>query len=239
MEFPVEIQGKKLIFDSSLSGVMVSGKELIATKDLPLIYHQVAELVDRNEKTVRLQMSSNTSTLIPALKVLGLRYPAYFDRKDVVNSQNDITFYWSKSQLAAFYNRYSTDRLEYPERKQVIKEAVAFLTSNAEFSLPEEYLAHLKEPCKLLGFYRGFPIFDDSTGMPKLLSRLGIHVGPESVMVSTPLDEHATLVYETATQIGTDLGIQGVYKKNRVSFAEKDLVINYLREKGLGMRATS
>lgn len=234
MQFPIEVQDKKLIFDSSLSGVMVSGKELIATKDSPLVYHQVTELLDRHEQTVRLQMSSNTSTLIPALRVLGLPYPAYFDREDVVNSQNDITFYWNKSQLAAYYNRYSTDRLEYPERKQVIKDAVEFLTSSTELTLPEEYLEHLKEPCKLLGFYRGFPVFDDATGMPKLLSRLGIHVGPESVMVSTPLDEHATLVYETATQIGSDLGIQGVYKKNRVSFAEKDPVVRYLKENGLG-----
>jgi len=231
MEFPIEIQGKKLIFDSSLSGVMVSGKEFVATKDLPLIYYQIE---DRHEPTVRLQMSSNTSTLIPALRVLGLPYPAYFDLEPVVKSQNDITFYWNKSQLAAYYNRFSTDRLEYPERKQVIKDAVAFLTGNRDLNLPEEYLHELSEPCKLLGFYQGFPVFDGSTGMAKLLSRIGIHVDPESIMISTPLDEHASLVYETATKIGSDLKLQGVYKKNRVVFAEKEKVFAYLIEKGLG-----
>jgi len=233
MEFPIEFQGKKLIFDSSLTGLMISGKELLATKDTPLIYYQLPE---RKEQTVRLQMSSNTSTLIPALKALGVSYPAYFDEKAVVESQNDITFYWKPSKLAAYYNRYSTDKLEYPQRKERIKEAVEFLTSNTAQTLPEEYLHELREPCRLVGFYKGFPIYDGSTGMAKLLSRIGIHIDSESVMVSTPLDEHASLVYEMATQLGTGLGIQGVYKKNRVVFAEKEKVVRYLQQQGLGMQ---
>ncbi|PJA15713.1 hypothetical protein CO112_00565 [Candidatus Dojkabacteria bacterium CG_4_9_14_3_um_filter_150_Dojkabacteria_WS6_41_13] len=231
MEFPIIIGDKKLTFDSSLVGVMVSGKEFIATKDSPLIYDQIK---DRHETQLRLQMSSNTSTLIPALKVLGVPYPVYFDQEDVVKSQNDITFYWKKSQLAAYYNRYSTDNMLYPERKQVIKEAVAFIVNSGSLDLPEEYLTKLNEPCKLLGFYAGFPIFDSSTGMAKLLSRLGIHVGPESIMISTPLDEHATLVYDTATAIGSALKIQGVYKKNRVTFSDKKLVLDFLMKGALG-----
>jgi hypothetical protein len=231
MEFPIVFGDKKMVFDSTLSGVMVSGKEFLATKDSELIYYQIQ---DRREEHIRLQMSSNTSTVIPALKVLGIPYPSYFDEEEVVKSQNDITFYWKKSKLAAYYNRYSTDALKNEERKPVIKEAIAFLTSGAPFDLPEEYLKELSEPCKLLGFYGGFPVFDSSTGMAKLLSRFGIHFDPESVMISTPMDEHANTVYELATKIGSALGIQGVYKKNRVTFSQKEMVVEFILREALG-----
>lgn len=231
MEFPVFIGEKKLLFDSELQGVMIEGKEFISTKDTPLVYEQVK---DKRSDHVRVQMSSNTSTLIPALRVLGISYPEYFDHKDVVQSQNNIRFYWNKSQLAAYYNRYSTDNMKYEDRKQTIKDAVAFLTSGKEFDLPEEYLHELSEPCKVLGFYGGFPIFDSSTGVAKLLSRLGIHIDPEVVMISTPMDEYATTVYELATELGSALGIQGVYKKNRVSFSEKEKVVEFLKREALG-----
>ena len=56
-------------------------------------------------------MSTNTSTLIPALRILVVPYSPYFDGREVVDSQNDITFYWEPSKLAAFYNRFSTDEL--------------------------------------------------------------------------------------------------------------------------------
>ncbi|MCC7303955.1 hypothetical protein IT418_00865 [bacterium] len=151
-----------------------------------------------------------------------------------MNSQNDITFYWKKSQLAAYYNRYSTDNLKYAERQGVIKEAVAFITSGKVFDLPEEYLTELSEPCKILGFYGGFPIFDSSIGMAKLLSRLGIHVDLEAIMISTPMDEHAQTVYALAKEIEDKLVIQGFYKKNRVVIAERQKVFDFLMKSCLG-----
>ena len=48
---------------------------------------------------VELQMSTNTSSLIPAFRVLGLGYNSYFDERPVIESQNDITFYWKPSRL--------------------------------------------------------------------------------------------------------------------------------------------
>lgn len=225
------IGSKKLVFDSALQGVMIGGKEYTATKDMPLVYEQVKDITHEH---VRVQMSSNTSTLIPALRVLGVTYPTYFDEPAVVASQNDISFYWNKSKLAAYYNRFSTDNLSYEERKETIKRAVAFLANNTVLELPEEYLKEMSEPCRFLGIFRGFPIFDSSTGVAKLLCRIGIHVDPEAVMISTPLDEHASLVYEIATQIGSELGIQGVYKKNRVSFSQKEQVLTYILKEALG-----
>ena len=228
MEFPVTVNGKTMVFDSELNGVMISGKEFVSTKDLPLVYEQVK---DKRDEHVRLQMSSNTSTLIPALRVLGIPYSSYFDQEDVVNSQNDITFYWKPSKLAAYYNRFSTDLLEYETRKQTIKDAVQFITTNVEnLDLKDEYIEQLLMPCRLLGFYGGFPIYDSKTGMAKLVSRVGIHIDPESIMISTPLDEHSRVVYDIATEIGSKLGIQGVYKKNRVTFSEKELVYKFLVE---------
>ncbi|MFZ6022600.1 MAG: hypothetical protein ACOYT9_04000 [Patescibacteria group bacterium] len=235
MEFPVMIGDKKLVFDSNLQGVMVEGKEFVSTKDTPLVYEQVKDL---RHAHVRTQMSSNTSTLIPALRVLGVRYPAYFDQPEVVASQNDISFYWNKSKLAAYYNRFSTDNLAYEVRKETIKKAVEFLANRDTIDLPEEYLKEMDEPCAFLGIFRGFPIFDSKTGVAKLLCRIGIHIDPEVVMISTPLDEHSSLVYELATQIGSELGIQGVYKKNRVSFSQKEQVVDFILKEARGKPIT-
>ena len=114
---------------------------------------------------------------IPALRTLGIPYSAYFDNREVVESQNDITFYWNPSKLAAFYNRFSTDELDYADREPVIRKAVEFFRSNPRrLPLPEELLARMSEPSRLLGFYQGFPIFDGSTGFAKLQSRQGIHL---------------------------------------------------------------
>jgi hypothetical protein len=140
-----------------------------------------------------------------------------------VESQNDITFYWHPSKLAAYYNRYSTDELDYAEREPVIRQAVAFLTSNHEsLPLPKELLARMSEPSRLLGFYQGFPIFDGSTGFAKLQSRLGIHVDPDSIMISTPLDKYEADVYELAEHIANETGLEYSKKKNRVMFLKKD-----------------
>jgi hypothetical protein len=74
------------------------------------------------------------------------------------------------------------------------------------------------EPSRLLGFYQGFPIFDGSTGFARLQSRLGIHVDPETVMISTPLDKYETDVYELAELLAKETGLDYSKKKNRVIF---------------------
>ena len=194
----------------------MNGQEYISGRDGILVYDQTRDL---RADEVELQMSTNTSTLIPALRILDIYYYPYFDQRPVVESQNNITFYWNPSQLAAFYNRFSTDELEYKDREPVIRQAVEFLWSNTD-SLPlqEEFLSHLLEPCKLLGFYQGFPIFDSSVGFAKLQSRLGIHVGSEDVMISTPLDRYESDVYELAELLSKETDLDYSKKKNRVIF---------------------
>ena len=216
MQFEFELNSKRLIFDSDLHGLKVDGEEYVSGKDGVLIYDKTKDL---RANEVELQMSTNTSTLIPALRILGIPYHAYFDERPVVESQNDITFYWNASKLAAFYNRFSTDELGYEEREPVIRQAVDFLASNSEeLPLQEEFLLQMLEPCKLVGFYQGFPIFDSSVGFAKLQSRLGIHIGAEAVMVSTPLDRYETDVYELAELIRAETGLSFTTKKNRVIF---------------------
>lgn len=163
MRFEIERGSKHLIFDSDLHGLKVNSLEYVSGKDGILIYDKIGNV---RADEVELQMSTNTSTLIPAFRVLGIPYNLYFDERPVAESQNNITFYWKPSRLAAFYNRFSTDDLEYRDREPVIRRAVDFLCSNTEnLPLPEEYLARMLEPCNLLGFYQGFPIFDSSVGL--------------------------------------------------------------------------
>jgi hypothetical protein len=220
MQFDIKRHSKRLVFNSDLRGLKVHGVEYVSDKDGVLIYDKTRD-VQADE--VELQMSTNTSTLIPALRILDISYNSYFDERPVVESQNNITFYWNPSKLAAFYNRFSTDESEYKDREPVIRQAVDFLCSNTD-SLPlqEENLARMLEPCKLLGFYQGFPIFDSSAGFAKLLSRLGIHIGNEDVMVSTPLDQYELDVYELAELLSKATGLSYSQKKNRVIFP-KDL----------------
>jgi len=216
MQFEIERDTKRLVFESDLHGLRVNGVEYLSGQDGVLIYDKTRDL-QANE--VELQMSTNTSTLIPALRILGIPYHAYFDERPVVESQNNITFYWDASKLAAFYNRFSTDELGYPDREPVIRQAMAFLSSNSD-SLPleDEFLSRMLEPCKLLGFYQGFPIFDSSVGFAKLQSRLGIHIDSEEVMVSTPLDRYEPDVYELAELLRDETGLSYFKKKNRVNF---------------------
>ena len=115
MKFEVVKGKKKMVFDSQLLGLKVNRIEYVAGKDGGLIYDQTIKL---KASEVELQMSANTSTLIPALQILSLPYKSYFDRRDVIESQNDITFYWNKSKLAAFYNKFSTDQLGYEEENR-------------------------------------------------------------------------------------------------------------------------
>ena len=226
MRFIIERGAQRLVFDSDLHGLRVGGEEYLAGKDGVLIYDKTEHL---RADEVELQMSTNTSTLIPALRILGIPYNSYFDERPVVESQNNITFYWNPSKLAAFYNRFSTDEIEYAEREPVIRQAVDFLSSHVE-SLPlqEEVLERLTEPCKLLGFYQGFPIFDGSVGLAKLKSRLGIHVAPEDVMISTPLDRYEADIYELAELLRSETGLDYSKKKNRVVFSKTPELLKLL-----------
>jgi hypothetical protein len=227
MRFEITYEGKRLIFDSDLHGLRIHGREYLAGRDGILIYDQTRDLPQASE--VELQMSTNTSTLIPALRALDLPYSPYFDERPVVESQNDITFYWNPSQLAAFYNRFSTDELDYADREPVIRQAVDFLISNHQIlSLPEEFLRRMQEPVRLLGFYRGFPIFDGSAGFAKLQSRLGIHLDPEAVMISTPLDKYEGDVYELAEALARETGCTFTKKKNRVIFPREEKLLKLL-----------
>ena len=227
MRFEIELpDNKKLIFDSELDGLKIDGTEYLAGKDGVLIYDQASNLT---AESVRLQMSTNTSTLIPALKILGLDYNPYFDQREVLDSQNDITFYWHKSKLAAYYNRFSTDDLDFAQREPVIPQAVTFLTTNPEkLNLGKELLTSVAEPCQLLGFYQGFPIFDSSTGFAKLQSRLGIHLDPDGVMISTPLSKYENDVYELAETIKKETGLDYSKKKNRVVFSKDNKLFDLL-----------
>jgi hypothetical protein len=156
-------------------------------------------------------------------------YPPYFDERPVVESQNDITFYWKPSKLAAFYNRFSTDELDYADREPVIRQAVDFLRSNDQtIPLPDELLARMLELSRLLGFYQGFPIFDGSVGFARLQSRLGIHVDSESVMISTPLDKYEEDVYDLAEHVARETGLDYSKKKNRVIFPKENELLNLL-----------
>ncbi|HSK89554.1 MAG TPA: hypothetical protein VK880_14420 [Anaerolineales bacterium] len=226
MRFEIERGSKRLVFNSDLHGLKVNSLEYVSGKDGVLIYDQTRDL--RTDE-VELQMSTNTSTLIPALRILDIRYHSYFDERPVVESQNNITFYWSPSKLAAFYNRFSTDELEYKDREPVIRQAIDFLASHTD-SLPlqEEMLARVLEPCRLLGFYQGFPIFDSSVGFAKLQSRLGIHVDPEDVMISTPLDRYEPDVYELAEVLSKATGLSYSKKKNRVNFPKDPKLLELL-----------
>ena len=220
MHFEIERGPKHLVFDSDLRGLRIKGKEYVSGRDGILIYDQTKDL---QADEVELQMSTNTSTLIPALRTLGIPYHSYFDERQVVESQNDITFYWKPSKLAGYYNRFSTDELDYAGREPVIRQAVDFLVSNSQMlPLPEEFLSRMLEPSRLLGFYQGFPIFDGSTGFAKLQSRLGIHLDPEAVMISTPLDKYENDVYELAEHLASETGLDYSKKKNRVIFPKDE-----------------
>lgn len=191
-----------------------------------MIYDQTRDV---RADEVELQMSTNTSTLIPALRTLEVPYSPYFDERPVVESQNDITFYWQPSKLAAFYNRFSTDELDYADREPVVRQAVEFLTANHQtLPLPEELLSRMLEPSRLLGFYQGLPIFDGSTGFARLQSRLGIHVDSETIMISTPLDKYEGDVYEIAESLAQETGLDYSKKKNRVMFIKDKRLLKVL-----------
>lgn len=226
MRFEIELGPKRLIFDSDLHGLRINNVDYLSGRDGILIYDKTRDVTS---DVVELQMTTNTSTLIPSLKVLGIPYASYFDEQPVVESQNDITFYWKPSKLAAFYNRYSTDELDYDEREPVIHQAVDFIIANAQtLPLPEELLTRMSEPSTLLGFYEGFPIFDGSTGFARLQSRLGIHVDTETIMISTPLDKYEADVYEIAEQLEKETGLEPSKKKNRVLFLKDEKLIKVL-----------
>jgi len=227
MRFDIQLGPRRLLFNSDLHGLRINGTEYLSGRDGVLIYDKIRNLQRTDE--VELQMSTNTSTLIPALLALGISYAAYFDERPVIDSQNDITFYWKPSKLAAFYNRFSTDELDYADREPVIRRAVEFLVAyNETIPLPEELLERMLEPSRLLGFYQGFPIFDGSTGFAKLQARLGIHLDPDAIMISTPLDKYEEDVYELAEGLAKETGLEYSRKKNRVMFAKDGKLLKVL-----------
>jgi hypothetical protein len=231
MQFEIILGTKRLLFDSDLHGLRVHGREYLSGREGILIYDQTRDLPPASE--VELQMSTNTSTLIPALRLLEIPYSPYFDERAVVDSQNDITFYWKPSQLATFYNRFSSDELDFADREPVIHRAVEFLTFNNQLlPLPEEFLSRMLEPVRLLGFYQGFPIFDGSAGFAKLQSRLGIHLDPEAIMISTPLDQYEGDVYELAEALAQESGLDYSKKKNRVIFAKDERLLKIIGLQG-------
>ncbi|MFT3890213.1 MAG: hypothetical protein QM730_01150 [Anaerolineales bacterium] len=226
MRFTISLHSKQLTFDSDLRGLRIDGEEILSGRDGLLIYDKTRGVTS---DSVELQMTTNTSTLIPALRILSIPYAPYFDERPVVDSQNDITFYWQPSKLAAFYNRYSTDELDYTEREPLIRQAVDFLIANPEaLPLSDELLKQMLEPCRLLGFYQGFPIFDSSTGFAMLQSRLGIHLDPDGIMISTPLDKYEADVYELAEHIAQETGLDYSRKKNRVRFVKEEKLLRVL-----------
>jgi hypothetical protein len=230
MRFIIERGAQRLIFDSDLHGLRVGEEEYLAGKDGVLIYDKTEHL---RAAEVELQMSTNTSTLIPALRILSIPYNSYFDERPVVESQNNITFYWNPSKLAGFYNQFSTDEVEYQNREPIIRRAVDFLSSTVDhLPLNEEYLARLIEPCRVLGFYQGFPIFDSSVGLAKLQSRLGIHIDREDVMISTPLDRYEADIYELAEELTAKTGLNYSKKKNRVVFSKTPELLSLLGIRG-------
>jgi len=81
MRFKIIYPNQTLIFESNLTGLVGNGKEYLSQKDGKLIYDKVNKL-EANQ--VSLQLSTNTSTLIPALKILSLPYYSYFDQREVV-----------------------------------------------------------------------------------------------------------------------------------------------------------
>jgi len=226
MRFEITLGPKRLLFDSDLHGLRINSVDYLSGRDGILIYDKTHDITN---DVVELQMSTNTSTLIPALRILGIPYASYFNERPVVESQNDITFYWKPSKLAAFYNRYSTDELDYDDREPAIRQAMDFITSNPQtLPLPEELLTRMSEPSTLLGFYEGFPIFDGSMGFARLQSRLGIHVDTETVMISTPLDKYEKDVYELAEKLEKETGLEPSKKKNRVMFLKEEKLLKVL-----------
>lgn len=226
MQFQIKIDDKTLEFDSNLEGLVANGREYLSGKNGELIYDLTKDV---KSSKVSVQMAANTSTLIPALRILSRPYNPYFDERDVVESQNNISFYWSLSKLAAYYNRFSTDQVDYSKREPLIRKAVKFLTSTAnKLPLKDELPARMHDPVRLLGFYQGLPIFDTSTGFAKLLSRLGIHIEPESIMISTPLDKYQQDIFEISNQITSLTKVPHTKKKNRASFPKEPSILKLL-----------
>jgi hypothetical protein len=75
MRFEITLEPKRLIFDSDLHGLRMDGVDYLSGRDGVLIYDKSRDLLQTNE--VELQMSTNTSTLIPALRALGIPYAPY------------------------------------------------------------------------------------------------------------------------------------------------------------------
>ncbi len=69
--FEIILGTKRLIFDSDLRGLRIGGTEYLSGRDGVLIYDQTRDL---KSDIVELQMSTNTSTLIPGLRALSIPF---------------------------------------------------------------------------------------------------------------------------------------------------------------------
>ena len=65
MRFDLSLGSKQLIFDSDLHGLRLHGVETLSGRDGILIYDKTRDLPQTD--LVELQMSTNTSTLIPSI----------------------------------------------------------------------------------------------------------------------------------------------------------------------------
>jgi hypothetical protein len=71
MRFEIKLAPKYLLFDSDLHGLKIKGMDYLSGRDGILIYDKTRDVTT---DVVELQMSTNTSTLIPALRALGIPY---------------------------------------------------------------------------------------------------------------------------------------------------------------------
>ena len=77
----------------------------------------------------------------------------------------------------------------------------------------------------------GVFVYDVQTGtagFARLQSRLRIHVDPEAVLISTPLDKYESDVYELAEVLAKETGLDYSKKKNRVIFPKDDRLLKVL-----------
>ena len=106
MQFEIKWHSKRLVFDSDLRGLKVNGVEYVSGRDGVLIYDKTRDL---QADEVELQMSTNTSTLIPALRILRIPYHSYFDERPSAGFGN----FYTKSVIGLFRCRTKSCRKDF------------------------------------------------------------------------------------------------------------------------------
>ena len=64
--------------------------------------------------------------------------------------------------------------------------------------------------------------------IPNFTTRWGIHLDPEAVMISTPLDKYEEDVYELAESLSQQTSLSYSKKKNRVIFPKDEKLLKQL-----------